>query len=297
MKQTLILAELAASRRGQAEDQHFQRNIDYWQGLMNPAQLNIPRSSMVGVLSSAVQAAGSGAKDTMREGPAMTSRSCDRDVITGPALIPILGPEAAACTAHKRQDYKSSSEVEAVQNNPILLMEGSPAVALQRQDGVMETSIPVPVLSCQDTSTDVVQFHGAVFVENASPSSPITAPHFRGYRRASEISIASQVSGMADSYTASNIANKSKNHLNHSKKLSLLSQLALPYKPNTKTSSPTKLNQYHTEQSHIGRMLEKNKQANKWCIFTPQHRNCNIKDEKLLNSGNHRIDRYVDDAP
>ncbi|XP_056391600.1 membrane-associated phosphatidylinositol transfer protein 2 isoform X3 [Hyla sarda] len=106
---------------------------------------------------------------------------------------------------------------------------------------------------------DVVQFHGAVFVENASPSSPITAPHFRGYRRASEISIASQVSGMADSYTASNIANKTKN-LNHSKKLSLLSQLALPYKPNTKTSSPTKLNQYHTEhhteQSHIGRILE-----------------------------------------
>ncbi|KAG8597576.1 hypothetical protein GDO81_002329 [Engystomops pustulosus] len=103
---------------------------------------------------------------------------------------------------------------------------------------------------------DVVQFHGAVFVENASPSSPITAPHFRGYRRASEISIASQVSGMADSYTASNIANKTKTHLNHSKKLSLLSQLALPYKPNTKTSSPTKLNQYHTEKSHIGRMLE-----------------------------------------
>ncbi|KAG8597574.1 hypothetical protein GDO81_002329 [Engystomops pustulosus] len=112
-------------------------------------------------------------------------------------------------------DGNSALLVEAVQNNPILLMEGSPAVALQRQDGIMETSIPVPVLSCQDTSSksatcaesDVVQFHGAVFVENASPSSPITAPHFRGYRRASEISIASQVSGMADSYTASNIAN------------------------------------------------------------------------------------------
>ncbi|KAG9487664.1 hypothetical protein GDO78_007460 [Eleutherodactylus coqui] len=112
-------------------------------------------------------------------------------------------------------DGNSALLVEAVQNNPILLMEGSPAVALQRQDGVMETSIPVPVLSCQDTSSksatcaesDVVQFHGAVFVENASPSSPITAPHFRGYRRASEISIASQVSGMADSYTVSNIAN------------------------------------------------------------------------------------------
>ncbi|XP_041436291.1 membrane-associated phosphatidylinositol transfer protein 2 isoform X4 [Xenopus laevis] len=104
-------------------------------------------------------------------------------------------------------DGNSAVLVEAIQNNPILLMEGSPAVALQHQDGFMETSIPVPVLSCQDTSTDVVQFHGAVFVENASPSSPITAPHFRGYRRASEISIASQVSGMADSYTASNIAN------------------------------------------------------------------------------------------
>ncbi|XP_075033739.1 membrane-associated phosphatidylinositol transfer protein 2 isoform X8 [Mixophyes fleayi] len=112
-------------------------------------------------------------------------------------------------------DGNSALLVEAVQNNPILLMEGSPPVALQRQDGIMETSIPVPVLSCQDTSSkhatcaesDVVQFHGAVFVENASPSSPLTAPHFRGYRRASEISIASQVSGMADSYTASNIAN------------------------------------------------------------------------------------------
>ncbi|XP_019362701.1 PREDICTED: membrane-associated phosphatidylinositol transfer protein 2 isoform X7 [Gavialis gangeticus] len=54
---------------------------------------------------------------------------------------------------------------------------------------------------------DVVQSHGAVFMENASLSTPITAPQFRGFRRASEISIASQVSGMADSYTASNIAN------------------------------------------------------------------------------------------
>ncbi|XP_075290540.1 membrane-associated phosphatidylinositol transfer protein 2 isoform X5 [Opisthocomus hoazin] len=54
---------------------------------------------------------------------------------------------------------------------------------------------------------DVVQSHGAVFMENASLSTPISAPQFRGFRRASEISIASQVSGMADSYTASNIAN------------------------------------------------------------------------------------------
>ncbi|CAJ0966037.1 unnamed protein product [Ranitomeya imitator] len=47
---------------------------------------------------------------TLREGPAMTSRSCDRDVITGPALIPTLGPEAAACTAHRHQDFKGHSE-------------------------------------------------------------------------------------------------------------------------------------------------------------------------------------------
>ncbi|CAJ0964179.1 unnamed protein product, partial [Ranitomeya imitator] len=56
------------------------------------------------------QAAGSGAKDGMREGPAMTSRSCDCDVITGPALIPTLGLEAAACTTHRRQDFKRPSE-------------------------------------------------------------------------------------------------------------------------------------------------------------------------------------------
>ncbi|XP_062999830.1 membrane-associated phosphatidylinositol transfer protein 2 isoform X5 [Elgaria multicarinata webbii] len=54
---------------------------------------------------------------------------------------------------------------------------------------------------------DVVPSHGGVFVENVSPSAPNSAPQFRGFRRASEASIASQVSGMADSYTASNIAN------------------------------------------------------------------------------------------
>ncbi|CAJ0964265.1 unnamed protein product [Ranitomeya imitator] len=69
-------------------------------------------STVVSILHSRVQAAGFGAKDAMREGPAMTSRSCDRNVITGPALIPTLGPEAAACTAHRRQDYKGPSEGE-----------------------------------------------------------------------------------------------------------------------------------------------------------------------------------------
>lgn len=60
---------------------------------------------------------------------------------------------------------------------------------------------------CFNFVADVVQSHGAVFMENSSLSTPISAPQFRGFRRASEISIASQVSGMADSYTASNIAN------------------------------------------------------------------------------------------
>ncbi|XP_059510845.1 membrane-associated phosphatidylinositol transfer protein 2 isoform X8 [Stegostoma tigrinum] len=54
---------------------------------------------------------------------------------------------------------------------------------------------------------DVIQSHAGILMESSSPSSPLTAPVFRGFRRASEVSIASQVSGMADSYTASNIAN------------------------------------------------------------------------------------------
>ncbi|XP_014453954.2 membrane-associated phosphatidylinositol transfer protein 2 isoform X3 [Alligator mississippiensis] len=162
-------------------------------------------------------------------------------------------------------DGNSALLVETVQNSPILLMESSPLVALQRQDNFMETSIPVPVLNWQDVSnknavfaeSDVVQSHGAVFVENASLSTPITAPQFRGFRRASEISIASQVSGMADSYTASNIANKTKTHLNHCKGFSLLSLLALPHKSPTQTSSK-RHRQLKPEmpQSPLGRRFE-----------------------------------------
>ncbi|XP_029916356.1 membrane-associated phosphatidylinositol transfer protein 2-like isoform X2 [Myripristis murdjan] len=74
---------------------------------------------------------------------------------------------------------------------------------------------------------DVVQSHGGVFMDSSYPSSPVTGPHCRGVRRASEVSIASQVSGMADSYTATNIANTQSCQINQSKKLSLLSQLAL----------------------------------------------------------------------
>ncbi|XP_040897285.1 membrane-associated phosphatidylinositol transfer protein 2 isoform X2 [Toxotes jaculatrix] len=54
---------------------------------------------------------------------------------------------------------------------------------------------------------DVVQSHGGVFMDSSYPSSPVMGPLSRGQRRASEVSIASQVSGMADSYTATNIAN------------------------------------------------------------------------------------------
>lgn len=60
---------------------------------------------------------------------------------------------------------------------------------------------------CLGSIADVVQSHGGVFMDSSYPSSPIMGPLSRGQRRASEISIASQVSGMADSFTATNIAN------------------------------------------------------------------------------------------
>uniref|UniRef100_A0A8C2AU88 Phosphatidylinositol transfer protein membrane associated 2 n=1 Tax=Cyprinus carpio TaxID=7962 RepID=A0A8C2AU88_CYPCA len=81
---------------------------------------------------------------------------------------------------------------------------------------------------------DAMQSHSIMFADHSNPSSPASVPAFRGARRASETSIASQVSGLVDSYTASNIANS-----NLSKKLSLLSQLALPYnKSGSRSSSP-----------------------------------------------------------
>ncbi|XP_060751667.1 membrane-associated phosphatidylinositol transfer protein 2 isoform X4 [Tachysurus vachellii] len=54
---------------------------------------------------------------------------------------------------------------------------------------------------------DVMHSHGGMFLENSYPSSPASAPASRIIRRPSEVSIASQVSGLADSYTASNMAN------------------------------------------------------------------------------------------
>ena len=67
---------------------------------------------------------------------------------------------------------------------------------------VLPTGLSGP---CPPTA-DALQTHSTVFQEHAAPSSPGTAPTTRGFRRASEISIASQVSGMAESYTASSIA-------------------------------------------------------------------------------------------
>ncbi|XP_056322472.1 membrane-associated phosphatidylinositol transfer protein 2 [Danio aesculapii] len=109
-------------------------------------------------------------------------------------------------------DGQSALLVETVQSNPHLLLESVSCAAQRCPDGISETSIPVPVLNWQNSApataeTDVMQSHGLMFSEHSNPSSPAAIPAFRGARRASETSIASQVSGLADSYTASNIAN------------------------------------------------------------------------------------------
>ncbi|XP_045548442.1 membrane-associated phosphatidylinositol transfer protein 2 isoform X6 [Salmo salar] len=112
-------------------------------------------------------------------------------------------------------DGHSALLVETMQSNPHLLLESVPlSVPLRCQEGgVSETSIPVPVLSwpqqaSQLNDTDMLHSHCGMFVDTQYPSSPQTGPpHSRGPRRSSEASIASQVSGMADSYTASNITN------------------------------------------------------------------------------------------
>ncbi|KAM3868491.1 membrane-associated phosphatidylinositol transfer protein 2-like isoform 2-T2 [Diretmus argenteus] len=133
-------------------------------------------------------------------------------------------------------DGNSALLVETVQSNAQLLLDSGPPLSLRCQETISETCIPVPVLNWQEGSlkatpatmeSDVVQSHGGVFMDSSYPSSPVTGPHFRGLRRASEVSIASQVSGMADSYTATNIANTQSCQINQSKKFSLLSQLAL----------------------------------------------------------------------
>ncbi|XP_029296006.1 membrane-associated phosphatidylinositol transfer protein 2-like isoform X2 [Cottoperca gobio] len=113
-------------------------------------------------------------------------------------------------------DGNSALLVETVQSNAQLLLDSGPPLSIRCQETISETCIPVPVLNWQEgflratpatMESDVVQSHGGVFMDSSYPSSPVTGPLSRGQRRASEVSIASQVSGMADSYTATNIAN------------------------------------------------------------------------------------------
>uniref|UniRef100_A0A8C5B1Q5 Phosphatidylinositol transfer protein membrane associated 2 n=1 Tax=Gadus morhua TaxID=8049 RepID=A0A8C5B1Q5_GADMO len=111
-------------------------------------------------------------------------------------------------------DGHSALLVETMQCNPHLLVEPGGGGGLRYPEGtVTETSIPVPVLNWQAAQPTVdadalVHSHcGGLLVDGLYPTSPLAgAPHLRGHRRASEASLASQVSGMADSYTASNIA-------------------------------------------------------------------------------------------
>ncbi|XP_041825629.1 membrane-associated phosphatidylinositol transfer protein 2-like [Melanotaenia boesemani] len=105
-------------------------------------------------------------------------------------------------------DGHSALLVETVQSNPQLLMESGGTASHRWQDStISETSIPVPVLNWQtsqlNTDTETLQSH--IFVDGPPSTSP-GVPHLRCNRRASEVSIASQVSGLAESYTASNIA-------------------------------------------------------------------------------------------
>uniref|UniRef100_A0A8C2WC82 Phosphatidylinositol transfer protein membrane associated 2 n=1 Tax=Cyclopterus lumpus TaxID=8103 RepID=A0A8C2WC82_CYCLU len=104
-------------------------------------------------------------------------------------------------------DGNSALLVETVQSNAQLLLDSGPLLSLRCQETISETCIPVPVLNWQEgflkatpatMESDVVQSHGGVFMDSSYPSSPVTGPLSRGQRRASEISIASQVSGMAD---------------------------------------------------------------------------------------------------
>ncbi|CAN9504594.1 unnamed protein product [Ophioblennius macclurei] len=101
-------------------------------------------------------------------------------------------------------DGHSALLVETVQTNPQLLMAA--AVHRSPENSLNETSIPVPVLNWPSAKQhlDADPPHSSVNVDQLSLSPGV--PHHHCTRRASEASIASQVSGLADAYTASNIA-------------------------------------------------------------------------------------------
>nr|XP_057918985.1 membrane-associated phosphatidylinositol transfer protein 2-like isoform X2 [Doryrhamphus excisus] len=108
-------------------------------------------------------------------------------------------------------DGHSALLAETVHSNPQLLMEQPSVVAPHRSQeiGMNETSIPVPVLNWPSSQPHVETDTPAHISVDFScpPSTSPGVPHIRCHRRASEASLASQVSGLADSYTASNVAN------------------------------------------------------------------------------------------
>ncbi|XP_037835509.1 membrane-associated phosphatidylinositol transfer protein 2 isoform X1 [Kryptolebias marmoratus] len=105
-------------------------------------------------------------------------------------------------------DGHSALLVDTVQSNPQLLKESiSNAVHHCQESTGRDTTIPVPIIHSQTsqlhTETNILQSHMADRQCPATTSPGV--PYLRCHRRASEASIASQASGLADSYTATNI--------------------------------------------------------------------------------------------
>ncbi|XP_012725061.2 membrane-associated phosphatidylinositol transfer protein 2 isoform X3 [Fundulus heteroclitus] len=107
-------------------------------------------------------------------------------------------------------DGLSALLVDTVQSNPQLLMESGGATSHRcHESPASETSILVPVLNSQTSlvHTEADTLQSTLYADGLCPASTSPGvPHLRCSRRASEASIASQVSGLADSYTATNIA-------------------------------------------------------------------------------------------
>ncbi|XP_027880987.1 membrane-associated phosphatidylinositol transfer protein 2 isoform X1 [Xiphophorus couchianus] len=108
-------------------------------------------------------------------------------------------------------DGHSALLVDTVHSNPQLLMESGGGPSQRCHDSpASETSILVPVLNSQTSlvhgdAADTLQ--SPLYADGLCPTSTSPGvPHLRCSRRASEASLASQVSGLADSYTATNIA-------------------------------------------------------------------------------------------
>ncbi|KAM4532412.1 membrane-associated phosphatidylinositol transfer protein 2 isoform 2-T2 [Fundulus diaphanus] len=128
-------------------------------------------------------------------------------------------------------DGLSALLVDTVQSNPQLLMESGGATSHRcHESPASETSILVPVLNSQTSlvHTEADTLQSTLYADGLCPASTSPGvPHLRCSRRASEASIASQVSGLADSYTATNIATTNKCEVRHTKRPSLL--LQVPY--------------------------------------------------------------------